>query len=600
MEAIQHILGAKVAKDVKRSAILPALRRPPRNKILLVDEPGELLDENARRFLEDCQALTDKKKTSVVVAMTPREYGQLETAAGGNLALLNPKDLHYLEPLNPDQGRTIAGRADWALDLLPRIPATWQREPFLLELLLSLAEELPELRANVTELVEVAIRRASLQSEHDYPNYVYGNGLNDDQRLRLREAVDGRRVGTTFRSILYRCGLLDADEENASLADPVLHDHLPPTLRIHQISDIHVGQDMVTESQIDDKAKGAIGKAIKGVADKPSITLREAYRRHLAELGKAAPHLLIASGDMTSPAKGVDGITEVHEWLQKELRPLLVNHRLLESNDPRICVIGGNHDVDRAAVGKPGGERARHLPFAMAFKDYPRPQLELPPEKRDGGLVNYKRFGMQFLLFGSSEVGQEIFDTARVQIRDALTGHPDAQKAIDALNEEYTDPGLVAQADLDRAVRDVLSGSGLRIAVLHHPPSPLPPIELAAFGGLLNAGRVKEAFLKCLVALALHGHLHIGWFGEECWAGEHDDWVLRIASAPSLSCDRKSVSTRNGFNEIEINREGKDAFFVTVRRFEWTGQTCEPTARLGPFSPGRPRPTAAASRSSTM
>lgn len=86
MEAIQHILGAKVAKDVKRSAILPALCRPPRNKILLVDEPGELLDENARRFLEDCQVLTDKKKTSVVVAMTPREYGQLETAAGGNRA----------------------------------------------------------------------------------------------------------------------------------------------------------------------------------------------------------------------------------------------------------------------------------------------------------------------------------------------------------------------------------------------------------------------------------------------------------------------------------------------------------------------------------
>ena len=168
----------------------------------------------------------------------------------------------------------------------------------------------------------------------------------------------------------------------------------------------------------------------------------EAYRRHLAELGKAAPHLLIASGDMTSPAKGVDGITEVHEWLQKELRPLLVNHRLLESNDPPSASLAATTTSTVPRSASPAASR-RHLPFAMAFKDYPRPQLELPPEKRDGGLVNYKRFGMQFLLFGSSEVGQEIFDTARVQIRDALTGHPDAQKAIDALNEEYTDPGLV-------------------------------------------------------------------------------------------------------------------------------------------------------------
>ena len=104
----------------------------------------------------------------------------------------------------------------------------------------------------------------------------------------------------------------------------------------------------------------------------------------------------------------------------------------------------------------------------------------------------------------------------------------------------------------------------VRVAVLHHPVSPLPPAEVATLAGLINAGQVKEVLLAKGFALVLHGHVHTGWFAREQWPGQHGDWrTLHIAAAPTLG-SRESLE-QHGYNEVEVVRE-QDHYEVCVRR----------------------------------
>src|SRR5262249_22733230 len=128
----------------------------------------------------------------------------------------------------------------------------------------------------------------------------------------------------------------------------------------------------------------------------------------------------------------------------------------------------------------------------------------------------------------------------------------------------------------------------VRLAVLHHPVSPLPVgTEVARFAGLINAGEVKDALFHKSFCLVLHGHAHSGFFASETWPGRHKNRVLRIASAPSLGS--REVQEHHGFNAVEIARERRGrttSYEIFVRRFGRDGAQWAEKAVMGPFSPG--------------
>jgi hypothetical protein len=130
---------------------------------------------------------------------------------------------------------------------------------------------------------------------------------------------------------------------------------------------------------------------------------------------------------------------------------------------------------------------------------------------------------------------------------------------------------------MDERAADV----GLRVRVI------VLPGELVRFGGLLNAGEVKDAVAHKEFCLVLHGHVHTGWFGKEQWPERHEDWTIRIAAAPSLAS--REVQEHNGFNEIESARDGvggEVSYRIHVKRVVREGGTWTRRASMGPFAPG--------------
>jgi Icc-related predicted phosphoesterase len=128
----------------------------------------------------------------------------------------------------------------------------------------------------------------------------------------------------------------------------------------------------------------------------------------------------------------------------------------------------------------------------------------------------------------------------------------------------------------------------VRIAVLHHPPSPFPYTETKPYAGLLNAGVIKQLLMDKGFCLALCGHVHSGWFVEERWQ-ESASRTLRIAAAPSLGSSE--IAEKNGFNLVEILRELNDqssaTYKIQIRRFFYRGPLTwkEDAGQMGPFSP---------------
>jgi hypothetical protein len=131
----------------------------------------------------------------------------------------------------------------------------------------------------------------------------------------------------------------------------------------------------------------------------------------------------------------------------------------------------------------------------------------------------------------------------------------------------------------------------VRIAVLHHPPSPLPSTEVGRYAGLLNAGVVKQVLMEKGFCLVLCGHVHAGWFAEERWPGRYAS-PIRIAAAPSLGS--REIAENNGFNVVEIHRDrdrgGARKHEIVVRRFVREGEHrwSEAGEPLGPFSASVP------------
>ncbi|WP_437768496.1 metallophosphoesterase [Sorangium sp. So ce281] len=600
LKAIQHHLGlaqGTIVRYIDLRNVGPALPSVPPGTTLLLDEPQLAGKAGSRRdasaFLRWCADLYSTN-TKILLAMSPAEWIALERAAAGDAAFLSSRDMRFLDPLTPSEALKLA-RTEASRALLPELPETWRRNPFLLEFVFELAEKFPDLAKAPWTLLRTARVQSELR-EFTYHRTVFDEGLTDAQRGVLREIARGASPRGGNVDLLERCGLVEQRSGRAMIADPILEANLCP-LRIHHVSDIHFGKK--SAERIDVKEKGEHGNTIAGGLGPPRVC--DHYVEHVAELAAAgrAPHLLVVSGDVAEQAND-DEYADARIWLE-QLSRHLADHPRLPPDEPHVLLVGGNHDVDwrQATASGQAGTQARHVPFARAFAAHPRcarPPLEEPPATRALAVARYADLGVEFALLGSAEFGgQEEKDPVRDELlsligrlRQGAMEEPDAKRAA-ALRDQVSriDPGLVHDADLQR-LRRAQWHAPIRIAVLHHPVSPLPSTELARFGGLINAGEVKDALAHKEFCLVLHGHSHTGWFGKEQWPERHEDRTIRIVAAPSLSS--REVQEHNGYNEIEIARDGvgdKVSYQIHVRRMVREGATWTRRASMGPFAPGK-------------
>ena len=575
----------------------PKLPGDPPAGCLLLDEPQFAADpadraRDAGRFLDWCVKMHGAG-TRVVLAMTPAEWVKLGEADRTG-ARISMKDLQFIRPLQPLEAKRLA-RTTAAQVVLSTLPTLWCRSPFLLELVFSEAEARPDLAGDTRALLRaVFVRCAEVQI--DYVHYVFNDGLTEPQRRAVRRVAWADGDPPEEEMLMLRgCGLVDENHGVLFVADPILEAVLAP-LRVHHVSDIHIGPksaaigDVKEGAELGDRIKDAVGAEL----------VRDGYVKRLEQLKERgrAPHLLVVSGDIAEWAKREE-YQIAQGWLDR-VKHNLADHPLLRGDDPRVLVVGGNHDVDWRQTTSADGPQARHVPFAEAFADYPHPHLEKAPGSRPLARVEYADLGVEFVLLGSAELGgEETRNVDEAPILDLLS-KLSAQSASSSSMEVAEDlrkrtvridPGLVHRSDLDRmkAIQAERRPHAVRVAVLHHPLSPLPAAEVARFGGLLNAGDLKATLLEKGFCLVLHGHVHKGWFAEERWLDRYPAQTLRIAAAPSLAS--YEVREHNGYNEIEIRRDrrGKDkACTIVVRRFGLDGAHWVPIpgAVMGPFTPG--------------
>lgn len=553
------------ARFLRRSSRLP--------RHILLDEPSPLLErEHDREFLAEQLVKLRNADRRLLLAVSPQEWEWLQPALH-DTRRWSEKDRRELPPLTDEQARRMAQRTDWAEGVLEQLPSGWRRHACLLELVLQLAEQHPGLRSDVEPLLQAAID-ASGEPQRRHFAAVYTEGLSETQRRAVREVAWHGCSETEPDELLLRCGLLAHERGRLSVADPVLAHHLPPPLRLHHISDIHVGPKSAADGDV--KATDPTGRTLAAGAG-AGVSIRDGYLEHVRSLHGSgrAPHLILCSGDLVEWGTE-EQYTTAAAWLGELAKSLAAGHPRLASDSPRVLLVGGNHDVSWNEVLGADAARQRHTRFHEAFDVYPHPRLDLPPGERSLAQVSYAELDLSILLLGSAEFGGELAAPHDPEQQDLLARINALRRVLAATSDEAEirqlldrleriDPGLIHAADLQHVRRHAWDGMAIRIAVLHHPVSPLPVgVEVTHFAGLLNAGQVKDTLLAKGFCLVLHGHVHAGWFGRESWPGRHGDRTLHIAAAPSLGS--REVQEHHGFNEIAIYWEGP-RWHIVVTRF---------------------------------
>lgn len=602
LRALERGLGDACIVDL---TAVEQLVEVPKGRVVLIDEPGSWLlarDPHDARALRPAHARIEEfgawcrrlraAGRQVLVAMTPAEWAALAGLPG----CVSAKDLQWhLRPLRWEQAARIAldEPARTLLAAVAAVNADWLRSPFLVMCILDLADQRGELAADGAE-VEVPRLLADVCHDlrggtQDYVAKVFYEGLDEPFRDALRAVVRRAPVDPHSLDILRRIGLVgrDGDDRFDRLRDPVLADHLPPPLRIHHISDIHTGPK--SARRINAGGAGATAARLARAAGEGPV--RDSYLEHVEQrcATGTGPHLVIASGDLTETGQPRE-YAEARAFLGA-VAGLLQPHPDLGSGDARVLLVGGNHDVDWTRTRGANGARARHLAFAEAFADYPRPLLEWPPEARDLQVVRYQGAGVEVVLLGSAEHGGEIDEATEAVLRAAQAAaaedSPLVAEELQKLRKIVnSDPGLVHACELQR-LRAHRWSEPVRIAVLHHPVSPLPTAtDVGPYAALLNAAAVKDACFDVQIQLVLHGHAHSQWFFEERWPSHRrPDHPLHIAAAPSLGS--REVLEQNGYNEILVHREG-DRYRVSVQGYVRAGETWREGHRMRPFAADLP------------
>ncbi|KFA89138.1 metallophosphoesterase family protein [Archangium violaceum] len=552
----------------------------------LIETGDEATSLNAAQaFLSRCEKLRSAR-TSVILALTPRELHHLQRADGGN-GRISFKSILRLDPLAPPEAAKLA-RTSEAHEVLAQVPPDWRRTPFLLELLFEVDERARKQGVPLARKLLKTVLDASETTQHRYFHHVFWDALTEGHQGLLHAIVRSEAVDSRSCEPLVDAGLVEEDAATGRLriADPVLAARLSP-LRIHHLSDIHVGPK--SAQSIDAKEAGLLAEALD-----PGL-VRESYLSHLEGLRRSgkAPHVIIISGDLTEWATK-EQCQEARNWLDR-LPPLLEPHVLLGEDAQRILLVGGNHDVDWSQT-RGGLQPARHQNFADFFHGYAHPHLEVPPADRKLEPIEWPDLGITVLLLGTSELGGQIEEEREhYNLLQELAKLPkvptkEQREKADKLATDAAriDPGLVEDRDLRRVSTHHWKDSlPVRISVMHHPPSPLPSTEVARYSGLLNAGAVKQVLMEKGFCLVLCGHVHTGWFAEERWLNHSGGRTLRIAAAPSLGS--REISANNGFNLVEVfrdrDRNGLPKYQVRIRRYVRQGDLgWEVHAdQLGPF-----------------
>lgn len=594
------LTGARPAPPVEEGQLVivdePALARPGGPGV-----PPEALAEGLLR-------VKDTGATALVLA-TPAESALLVGHLGPDVR----KDVLRPPVLDADECARMAARApQWAPALVERLRAAdpgWLHTPSSSNSPCTPPRSAP--RCAPTRSAAAGRRRGGRRPPRVHPAVVPQRARRAAPRRPARcplacrrphrPGQDGaRRVrGTGVRRgsaadvTAYGAAAVDAADRvrrGASLADdPVLARHLPEVLRVHHISDLHHGGRL--SATVDTKDPTQAGHRIAALAG--AGTALDSYLDHVRQLAAQgrAPHLVVVTGDI------VDRPSEAHGalargWLD-DLAALLAPHRDLRPDDPRVLLVGGNHDVSWDLALDPSPQ-ARHRWFAANFAGLPHPDLQLADPRERRLYVGYQGVGLRFALLGSAESGGE---AARDEDRELLRGFQerylaagggadgaaasadDAGIAAAVRDFERHDPGVIARGVLDR----LSAGHGyVTVAALHHPLSPVPAVEVAPYSGVVNAGQAKRALAAARISLVLHGHTHLAFAAAERLLGAGPPWTLRIAGAPALAS--RETEERNGYNELFVAREG-GAHSLAVRTVRLDGGQWTP-GEVYAFRPG--------------
>lgn len=590
--------------------------------------------------IAEASRLTRTHAGQAVLVVTPAYFELLEPLLRSEHGItLEPQALCPLFS-EPDflefMRRPLADRR--VASFLDKQPRSWRQNPGLIVRLIPELLRVRPGRADYEEGLTAALagflRRNKLSDADSYLSRVFDQGLSDQQRDVLRDIAAGlppsrpRPAWTRALRLLQLAGLV-SQTEPPEIIDPVLRHHLPSPLIIHHISDVHFGhlhQGSVA-THVHEPDKAYLAKALG-----PEDLRANQYVAWLKDKGTSAstPHMVLVSGDLTEWCTN-DELASARAWLN-ELHELLQRqeHPGLRPTDPRLLVVGGNHDVRRADAEPDASAAKRHQPFADAMSGsdpsgpaLPHPNLHLAPTAPERlKLVHFEDLSLTVLLLGSSELGQErelpgalkltqgAWKLLKAAQRDALKagkeyhdlsellkaaegaagGMPDPKKLKKhrvryeqlsrALN--VADPALIHEKVLARIEAEPLGRQGqLNVAMLHHPISPILGDEsYAPYPGLLNASRVKHQLFKKRFQLVLHGHQHTPQRMTETWHEivEQDALPLHIVSAPSLG-STQITDRLNGFVELTFLVEGGACRAIRYQRYRAEKASWEPDGK---------------------
>ena len=303
--------------------------------------------------------------------------------------------------------------------------------PFLLELALHTAEEHPELRADPEALLRTAAEVADDRHEYIQQWFHTGSASSTGRpgagrwraaglpvtlpapgepapagRRTARPAVLPAAAGRSDDAASYGAAAgadgQDRARGGASLADdPVLARHLPEVLRVHHISDLHHGGGCPRRWTPRTRRRPAAASP-HWPAQGPRWTA--IWTTYASSPRTAAPRTW-----WSSPATSSTGLRRPRRAGQGMARPAggtAGPHRDLRPADPRVLLVGGNHDVSWDLALDPSPQ-ARHRWFAANFAGLPHPDLHLADPSARRLYVGYRGVGLRFALLGSAESGGE-------------------------------------------------------------------------------------------------------------------------------------------------------------------------------------------------
>lgn len=348
----------------------------------------------------------------------------------------------------------------------------------------------------------------------------------------------------------------------------------PPIVRIHHISDVHIGP-------LHNRPSRKILIAPDRHTDWGHLRhyFRYLQRSKVSEL----PDLVVFSGDVTSFAeeasfsRAAEVFAQIVEILQRK-------RGWRTQSQPCLFLVPGNHDLNWLSDEETfEGRIERYLGFC---KKLPRDLIVTAVSA--GHAPSHYDFGpptnLQICTFNTCLLGG-VPDPAIIEIRDRVAAvletrrtvlprierllelrvatadeEAEAQRLVATLAQQYRlDPGYVDLASYDGLSRELRDDRDdrVRIAVMHHNLASLPAADIEQYDSIINAGEVKHWLAQHGFDLVLHGHRHFPHVHYEEYLGRYIPGSngslgyqqgMFFVSGETLGCRMES-----GFIELEIS-----------------------------------------------